>query len=146
MTTTIVSIGSRSDTVDTETPAGFFWQRASLRCYFWNYSLREQPLGIWGLWILEGSDEDYESASDYEFVVTAISGANITLKYLRDSGSTGDHSPLGLYDWMLVVVEVQLQAPMVFKRHGLPTAHNYQPMVPPLLMLLLLMMLALQQT
>lgn len=121
MATTTVSIGSRSDTVDTETPA-----TSSGSGPLYVVTFGTTPTGIavghMGFMDTEGSDEDYESASDYEFVVTAISGANITLKYLRDSGST-DHSPLGLYDGSGSSGS-PVQAPMVFKRHGLPTAHN----------------------
>ena len=118
MTTTTVSIGSRSDTVDTETPAG---SSGSGPLYVVTFGTTPSGIAVGHMGFMATQDAGGGNASDYEFVVTAISGANITLKYLRDSASKGDHSPLGLYTGAGSSGS-PTQAAMVFKRHGLPTA------------------------
>ena len=118
MTTTTVSIGSRTTTVDTETPAG---SSGGGPLYVVTFGTTPSGIAVGDMGFMDTEDAGGGSASDYEFVVTAISGADITLKYLRDTGSKGDHSPLGLYTGAGSSGS-PTQAAMVFKRHGLPTS------------------------
>ncbi|MDB4348071.1 hypothetical protein OAA46_00290 [bacterium] len=118
MTTTTVSIGSRTTTVDTETPAG---SSGGGPLYVVTFGTTPSGIAVGDMGFMDTQDAGGGSASDYEFVVTAISGADITLKYLRDTGSKGDHSPLGLYTGAGSSGS-PTQAAMVFKRHGLPTS------------------------
>ena len=118
MTTTTVSIGSRTTTVDTETPAS---SSGSGPLYIVTFGTTPSGIAVGDMGFMDTEDVGGGNASDYEFVVTAISGANITLKYLRDSASKGDHSPLGLYTGA-GSSGTPAQAAMVFKRHGLPTS------------------------
>mgnify|MGYP003634893255 CR=1 FL=1 len=118
MTTTKVSIGSRTTTVDTETPAS---SSGSGPLYVVAFGTTPSGIAVGDMGFMDTQDAGGGSPSDYEFVVTVISGANITLKYLRDTGSKGDHSPLGLYTGAGSSGS-PTQAAMVFKRHGLPTS------------------------
>ena len=119
MATTTVSIGSRTTTVDTETPASSSGGSGPL--YVVTFGTTPSGIAVGDMGFMDTEDAGSGSPSDYEFVVTAISGANITLKYLRDTGSKGDHSPLGLYTGAGSSGS-PTQAAMVFKRHGLPTS------------------------
>ena len=118
MTTTTVSIGTRTTTVDTETPAS---SSGSGPLYTVTFGAIPAGIAVGDMGFMDTQDAGGGSPSDYEFVVTVISGANITLKYLRDTGSKGDHSPLGLYTGAGSSGS-PTQAAMVFKRHGLPTS------------------------
>lgn len=121
MTTTTVSIGSRtrSDTVNTETPATDAGGGGPL--YTVTFGTTPTAIAVGHMGFMATQDAGGGNASDYEFVVTAISGANITLKYLRDSASKGTNSPYGLYTGGGSSGS-PTQAAMVFKRHGLPTS------------------------
>jgi len=118
MTTTKVSIGSRTTTVDTETPAS---SSGGGPLYTVTFGTTPSGIAVGDMGFMDTQAAGGGSPSDYEFVVTAISGANITLKYLRDSDTQGDHSPLGLYTGAGSSGS-PTQAAMVFKRHGLPTS------------------------
>ena len=119
MATTTVSIGSRTTTVDTETPAS---SSGGGPLYTVTFGTTPSGIAVGDMGFMDTEDAaSGGNPSDYEFVVTAISGANITLKYLRDTGSKGDHSPLGLYTGAGSSGS-PTQAAMVFKRHGLPTS------------------------
>jgi hypothetical protein len=118
MATTTVSIGSRTTTVDTETPAS---SSGGGPLYTVTFGTTPSGIAVGDMGFMDTQAAGGGSPSDYEFVVTAISGANITLKYLRDSDTQGDHSPLGLYTGAGSSGS-PTQAAMVFKRHGIPTS------------------------
>ena len=121
MATTTVSIGSRSDTVDTQTPASNV--SGSGPSYTVTFGTTPTGIAVGHMGFMDTEDAGGGNASDYEFVVTAIDGDNITVKYLRDSADKGHASPYGLYTGGGSSGS-PVQAPMVFKRHGLPTAHD----------------------
>jgi len=111
MATTTVSIGS-NQSIDTETPAG---SSGSGPSYVVTFGTTPSGISVGDIGFMDTEDAGGGSASDYTFLVTAISGANITLKYLTDTGGKGDHSPLGLYTGGGSSGS-PTQAPMVFKR------------------------------
>ena len=111
MATTTVSIGS-NQSIDTETPAGSSGGGPS---YVITFGTTPSGISVGDIGFMDTEDAGGGSASDYTFLVTAISGANITLKYLTDTGGKGDNSPLGLYTGGGSSGS-PTQAPMVFKR------------------------------
>ena len=111
MTTTTVSIGS-NQSIDTETPAG---SSGSGPSYVITFGTTPSGISVGDIGFMDTEEAGGGSATDYTFLVTAISGANITLKYLTDTGGIGDHSPLGLYTGGGSSGS-PTQAPMVFKR------------------------------
>ena len=92
MATTTVSIGSRSDTVDTETPAS---SSGSGPLYTVTFGTTPTGIAVGHIGTVDAYSWDDENTSVYVYVVTAISGDDITLKYLRDSRDRGDASPYG---------------------------------------------------
>lgn len=118
MATTTVSIGSRSDTVDTETPAT---SSGGGPLYTVTFGTTPSGIAVGHIGTVAAYSWDDSSTSTYVYVVTAISGGNITVKYLRDSESRGDASPYGLYS-SGGSSGSPVQQVMVFKRHGLPTS------------------------
>jgi hypothetical protein len=111
MATTTVSIGS-NQSIDTETPAGSSGGGPS---YVITFGTTPSGISVGDIGFMDTEDAGGGGASDYTFLVTAISGANITLKYLTDTGGKGDNSPLGLYTGGGSSGS-PTQAPMVFKR------------------------------
>jgi len=111
MATTTVSIGS-NQSIDTETPAG---SSGSGPSYVVTFGTTPSGISVGDIGFMDTEEAGGGSATDYTFLVTAISGANITLKYLTDTGGMGDHSPLGLYTGGGSSGS-PTQAPMVFKR------------------------------
>ena len=111
MATTTVSIGS-NQSIDTETPAGSSGGGPS---YVVTFGTTPSGISVGDIGFMDTEEAGGGSATDYTFLVTAISGANITLKYLTDTGGMGDHSPLGLYTGGGSSGS-PTQAPMVFKR------------------------------
>lgn len=111
MATTIVSIGS-NQSIDTETPAGSSGAGPS---YIVTFGTTPSGISVGDIGFMDTEEAGGGSSTDYTFLVTAISGANITLKYLTDTGGIGDHSPLGLYTGGGSSGS-PVQAPMVFKR------------------------------
>ena len=111
MTTTTVSIGS-NQSIDTETPAG---SSGSGPSYVVTFGTTPSGIAVGDIGFMDTEAAGGGDESDYTFLVTAISGANITLKYLTDDAEQGDHSPLGLYTGGGSSGS-PTQAPMVFKR------------------------------
>ena len=97
------SIGSNSS-IDTETPSG------STGSGPWVVTFGTTPTGI------SVGDKafivDNSGMSDYDFRVTAISGSDITLTYVSDTGENGDTDPYGMVGGDFVS-----QASVVFKRY-----------------------------
>ena len=118
MATTTVSIGSRSNTVDTQTPAS---SSGSGPLYTVTFGTTPTGIAVGHIGTVDAFSWDDESTSVYVFVVTAISGDNITVKYLKDSESRGDASPYGLYSTGGSSGS-PVQQSMVFKRSGIITA------------------------
>ena len=118
MPTTTVSIGSRSNTVDTETPAS---SSGSGPLYTVTFGTTPTGIAVGHIGTVAAWSWDDETTSDYVFVVTAISGDNITVKYIKDSESRGDASPYGLYSTGGSSGS-PVQQSMVFKRSGIITA------------------------
>ena len=118
MATTTVSIGSRSNTVDTQTPAS---SSGSGPLYTVTFGTTPTGIAVGHIGTVAAYSWDDETTSDYVFVVTAISGDNITVKYLKDSESRGDASPYGLYSTGGSSGS-PVQQSMVFKRSGIITA------------------------
>ena len=94
MATTTVSIGS-NQSIDTETPAT---SSGSGPSYTVTFGTTPTGIHVGDIGFMDTEDAGGGNASDYTFLVTGISGDNITLKYLTDTTSKGDASPLGLYD------------------------------------------------
>lgn len=111
MATTTVSIGS-NQSIDTETPAT---SSGSGPSYTVTFGTTPAGIHVGDIGFMETQEAGGGSSSDYTFLVTGISGANITLKYLTDTGGGGDASPLGLYDGSGSSGSPN-QAAMVFKR------------------------------
>jgi len=112
MATTTVSIGS-NQSIDTETPAT---SSGDGPLYVVTFGTIPSGISVGDIGFMDTEEAGGGGvASDYTFLVTAISGANITLKYLTDTGSGGVHSPLGLYTGTGSSGS-GTQAPMVFKR------------------------------
>jgi hypothetical protein len=111
MATTTVSIGS-NQSIDTETPAT---SSGSGPSYTVTFGTTPTGIHIGDIGFMETQEAGGGAGSDYTFLVTGISGANITLKYLTDTGGSGDASPLGLYDGSGSSSSPN-QAAMVFKR------------------------------
>jgi len=111
MATTTVSIGS-NQSIDTETPATSSGGGPS---YVVTFGTTPAGIHVGDIGFMDTEDAGGGNASDYTFLVTAISGADITLKYLTDTASKGDNSPLGLYTGGGSSGS-PTQAPMVFKR------------------------------
>ena len=118
MPTTTVSIGSRSNTVDTETPAS---SSGSGPLYTVTFGTTPTGIAVGHIGTVAAWSWDDETTSDYVFVVTSISGGNITVKYIKDSESRGDASPYGLYSTGGSSGS-PVQQSMVFKRSGIITA------------------------
>jgi len=111
MATTTVSIGS-NQSIDTETPAT---SSGSGPSYTVTFGTTPTGIHVGDIGFMDTEDAGGGNASDYTFLVTGISGDNITLKYLTDTTSKGDASPLGLYDGSGSSGSPN-QAAMVFKR------------------------------
>ena len=111
MATTTVSIGS-NQSIDTETPAT---SSGSGPSYTVTFGTTPTGIHVGDIGFMDTEDAGGGNASDYTFLVTGISGDDITLKYLTDTGSKGDASPLGLYDGSGSSGSPN-QAEMVFKR------------------------------
>ena len=111
MATTTVSIGS-NQSIDTETPAT---SSGSGPSYTVTFGTTPTGIHVGDIGFMDTEDAGGGNASDYTFLVTGISGDNITLKYLTDTASKGDASPLGLYDGSGSSGSPN-QAEMVFKR------------------------------
>jgi len=118
MTTTTVSIGSRSNTVDTETPAT---SSGSGPLYTVTFGTTPTGIAVGHIGTVAAFSWDDEDTSNYVYVVTAISGDNITVKYLKDDNERGDASPYGLYS-SGGSSGSPVQQVMVFKRSGITTA------------------------
>jgi hypothetical protein len=118
MATTTVSIGSRSNTVDTETPAS---SSGSGPLYTVTFGTTPTGIAVGHIGTVAAWSWDDETTSDYVFVVTAINGDDITVKYIKDSESRGDASPYGLYSTGGSSGS-PVQQSMVFKRSGIITA------------------------
>ena len=93
MATTTVSIGS-NQSIDTETPAT---SSGSGPSYTVTFGTTPSGIHVGDIGTMSTYNWTEEGSSDYTFLVTAISGANITLKYCTDSSDFGDASPVGLY-------------------------------------------------
>ena len=89
----IVSIGSNQN-IDTETPATTSGSGPS---YTVTFGTTPTGIVIGDIGVMSTQDAGGGNASTYTFLITNISGANITLKYCSDTGGKGDHSPVGLY-------------------------------------------------
>jgi len=111
MATVTVSIGSNSS-IDTETPAS---SSGSGPSYVVTFGTTPSGISVGDIGFMDTEAAGGGSASDYTFLVTAISGSDITLKYIHDTGSKGDASPYGLYDGSGSSGSPN-QAAMVFKR------------------------------
>ena len=111
MATTTVSIGS-NQSIDTETPAS---SSGGGPLYVVTFGTTPSGISVGDIGFMDTEDAGGGNASDYTFLVTVISGANITLKYLTDTGGKGDNSPLGLYTGAGSSGS-PTQAPVVFKR------------------------------
>ena len=111
MATTTVSIGS-NQSIDTETPATTSGSGPS---YTVTFGTTPTGIHVGDIGFMDTENAGGGGASDYTFLVTAISGDNITLKYLTDTGSKGDASPVGLYNGTGTSGSPN-QAEMVFKR------------------------------
>jgi hypothetical protein len=111
MATTTVSIGS-NQSIDTETPTG---SSAGGPLYTVTFGTTPSGISVGDIGFMDTEDAGGGNPSDYTFLVTVISGADITLKYLTDTGSKGDSSPFGLYTGAGSSGS-PTQAPMVFKR------------------------------
>ena len=116
MPTTIVSLGT-NQSIDTETPSG-----SSGGGPGYNVTFVTTPTGIFvgDIGVIGAQPAGGTALPDsvYTFLVTAISGDTITLKYCNDtdsSGVTGDASPFGLYNGSGSSGS-GVQAEMVFKR------------------------------
>jgi hypothetical protein len=112
MATTTVSIGS-NQSIDTETPATSISGSGPL--YTVTFGTTPSGISVGDIGFMDTEDAGGGNASDYTFLVTAISGSDITLKYLTDTGGKGDYSPLGLYTGAGSSGS-PTQAAMVFKR------------------------------
>ncbi|MAR68106.1 MAG: hypothetical protein CL833_12740 [Crocinitomicaceae bacterium] len=119
MATTTVSIGSRTNTVDTQTPASNVGGTGP--SYTVTFGTTPTGIAVGHIGTVDAYSWDEESSSVFVYVVTAISGDNITVKYLKDTESRGHASPYGLYsDGGSSGSPVQQV--MVFKRSGITTA------------------------
>ena len=95
MATTTVSIGSRTNTVDTETPASTV--SGSGPSYTVTFGTTPTGIAVGHIGTVNAYSWDEETSSVFVYVITAISGDNITVKYLKDTESRGHASPYGLY-------------------------------------------------
>ena len=111
MATTTVSIGSNQN-IDTETPAS---STGSGPSYVVTFGTTPSGIYVGDIGVMDTFRWDDETESQYTFLVTAISGANITLKYCTDSEGFGDASPYGLYS-TAGSSGSPVQATMTFKR------------------------------
>jgi len=111
MATTTVSIGS-NQSIDTETPGA---SSGAGPLYTVTFGTTPSGIDVGDIGFMDTEDAGGGNASDYTFLVTAISGSDITLQYLTDTGDKLDHSPLGLYTGGGSSGS-GTQAPMVFKR------------------------------
>jgi hypothetical protein len=111
MATTTVSIGS-NQSIDTETPAT---SSGSGPSYVVTFGTTPSGIHVGDIGTMDTFNWTQEDSSDYTFLVTAISGANITLKYCTDGNDFGDASPLGLYS-SAGSSGSPVQQVMVFKR------------------------------
>ncbi len=111
MATTTVSIGSNQN-IDTETPAS---PTGSGPSYVVTFGTTPSGIHVGDIGVMDTFDWDFEEESVYTFLVTAISGGNITLKYCTDTLDAGDASPYGLYS-TAGSSGSPVQAAMTFKR------------------------------
>lgn len=111
MATTTVSIGSNQN-IDTETPAS---SSGSGPSYVVTFGTTPSGIHVGDIGVMDTFSWDEEMESQYTFLVTAISGGNITLKYCTDSEGFGDASPYGLYS-TAGSSGSPVQATMTFKR------------------------------
>lgn len=111
MATTTVSIGS-NQSIDTETPAT---SSGSGPSYTVTFDTTPTGISVGDIGFMDTEDAGGGNPSDYTFLVTAISGDDITLRYCTDTGGKGDASPVGLYDGTGTSSSPN-QAVMVFKR------------------------------
>ena len=111
MATTTVSIGSNQN-IDTETPASTTGSGPS---YVVTFGTTPSGIHVGDIGVMDTFDWDFEEESVYTFLVTAISGGNITLKYCTDTLDAGDASPYGLYS-TAGSSGSPVQAAMTFKR------------------------------
>ena len=111
MADTLVSIGS-NQSIDTETPNS---SSGSGPSYTVTFATTPTGISVGDIGFMDTEDAGGGNPSDYTFLVTVISGANITLKYLTDTSGKGDASPYGLYDGTGTSGSGN-QAVMVFKR------------------------------
>ena len=111
MAITTVSIGS-NQSIDTETPSGSSGGGPS---YVVTFGTTPSGISVGDIGFMDTEPAGGGDETDYTFLVTAIDGANITLKYLTDTGGEGDASPYGLYTGQGSSGS-PTQAPMVFKR------------------------------
>jgi hypothetical protein len=103
MATVITSIGSNSS-IDTETTSSC----SGAGPYVVTYGTAPTGVSVGDLAVIT---DDGKHFSEFQYVVTAVSGADITLRYLTDDMAIGDTSPCDLY----VDGEIDL-APTTFKR------------------------------
>jgi hypothetical protein len=111
MAITTVSIGS-NQSIDTEDPAS---STGSGPSYVVTFGTTPSGISVGDIGFMDTEPAGGGDESDYTFLVTVIDGANITLKYLTDTGGEGDASPYGLYTGQGSSGS-PTQAPMVFKR------------------------------
>ena len=111
MATTTVSIGSNQN-IDTETPAS---SSGSGPSYVVTFGTTPSGIHVGDIGVMDTLSWHEETESQYTFLVTAISGGNITLKYCTDSQGFGDASPYGLYS-TAGSSGSPVQATMTFKR------------------------------
>ena len=111
MATATVSIGS-NQSIDTETPGS---SSGGGPLYTVVFGTTPSGISVGDIGFMDTEDAGGGNASDYTFLVTVINGSDITLKYLTDTGSKGDHSPLALYTGAGSSGS-PTQAPVVFKR------------------------------
>jgi len=106
MPTTTVSIGSNQN-IDVETPSASSGAGPSYVITFANTPIIKTAgsngIAVGDIGVMYNTDSAGANSggapdpSTYTFLVTAISGSNITLKYLTDTAGKGDASPFVLY-------------------------------------------------
>ena len=111
MATTTVSIGS-NQSIDTETPAS---STGSGPSYVVTFGTTPTGIHVGDIGVMDTYNWGDEVESEYIYLVTGISGDNITLKYCTDSNGYGDASPYGLYS-TAGSSGSPVQASMTFKR------------------------------
>ena len=111
MATTTVSIGTNTS-IDTQTPDGSTGGGPS---YTVTFATTPTGISVGDIGFMDTEDAGGGNPSDYTFLVTAISGDDITMKYIDDTTSKGDASPFGLYDGTGTSGSPN-QAVVVFKR------------------------------